>query len=136
MKTTTTTEETIQDTADRIARLGLTEISESRMRSLVLAHESGVDDETFGALGRAVRLARQASIVLPAHRFESLSRGRGWARQGRGDGATWGERVDGGYRVGTGRWSVGATDGFQRKNSTIWDVEHITVGDQTWTIAN
>lgn len=74
--------------------------------------------------------------MLPPHRFESLSRGSGWCRKGKGDSATWGERTDGGYRVGPGRWIVGGNDGFRRKGSDEWTVEHVTVGGQIWTVAS
>lgn len=121
--------------ADRITRLGLADIGESRLQSLTIAHEAGVTDDTFAKLGNALRLSRLATIVLPAHRYESLSRGRGWARKGRGDNAQWGEREDNGYRVSDGRWTVGASDGFSRKDEALWTVTHVTVGDSTWTIA-
>lgn len=75
------------------------------------------------------------TVELPAGKYEHLSRGRGWARKGRGDRVEWGDRVRDGYRVGPGRWTVGSTDGFARKSSTDWDVEHVQVGTQTWTLA-
>lgn len=111
-------------------------LSAPRIESLHLAHAAGVDDDTFVQLAKAARLARKATIVLPAHRFEGLSRGRGWARKGTGDSAVWGERVEGGYRVGPGRWSVGGHDGFSRKGSETWTVTHIAVGADTWTVAS
>lgn len=128
---------TITETvADRIARLSLDAISPSRLETLTQAHPL-VADATFRLLASAMRVARKASIVLPAHRYESLSRGRGWARQGRGDSAIWGDREDKGYRVTTtGRWVVGASDGFSRKDETTWDVTRVVVGAETWTIAN
>lgn len=119
---------------DRIARLALDDISEARLGSLTIAHPI-VDDATFARLSNALRLERKDTIVLPAHRYESLSRGRGWARQSKGSGAVWGDRVDGGYRVGPGRWTVGATDGFSRKGSDDWTVSYIRVGEMTWTVA-
>ena len=127
-----TTTETV---TDRIARLGLTDIGESRLQSLTVASEA-VDDETFARLARALRVSRSATIILPAHRFEGLSRGRGWARSGKGDAAKWGERTEKGYRVSAGRWIVGGSDGFSRKGEAAWTVEHVTVGPDVWTIAN
>jgi len=118
---------------ERIARLGLT-ASEKRLESLTIAHPL-VDDVVFAELAKALRVARQPTIVLPAQRFENLSRGRGWARKGRGDSAEWGERVQGGYRVGPGEWTVGGHDGFSRKGQDEWVVEHVKVGGETWTIA-
>lgn len=120
--------------AERIARLQLTDISEKRLESLTIAHPM-TDDATFATLSNAMRLSRKETIVLPQHRFEGLSRGRGWARKGRGNTAEWGEREDGGYRVGPGKWVVGGHDGFTRKGSDSWEVSHVRVGDMTWTVA-
>lgn len=125
----------MENMAERMARLGIGEVSESRMESLTMAHEL-VDDATFTRLAGATRLYRMPTIVLPRLHLEGLSRGRGWARKGTGDNAQWGKRVDGGYRVGPGKWIVGATDGFRRKDSRAWTVANITVGDNIWTIAN
>jgi len=112
------------------------DVSDSRKDSLGKALELGADEKTLTVIRNAIRLSRQPTIVLPAHRFESLSRGRGWALKGRGSDVSWGEREDSGYRVGPGRWSVGATDGFSRKASVDWRVKHIQVGQETWTIAS
>ena len=94
------------------------------------------DDAALIRLRDAGRLSRAATIVLPHHKYEHLSRGRGWARGGQGANVVWGEKVDDGYRVGPGRWSVGSTDGFSRKGSVVWHVAHVKVGPQTWTIAD
>lgn len=111
-------------------------ISDARRASLSLAIEAGADDATLVVLRDAVRLSRRATIVLPAGRFEHLSRGRGWCRLGRGSSAVWAERADkGGYVAGPGRWTVGSTDGYARKDQTQWAVRHVAVGAQTWTIA-
>ena len=112
------------------------DVSEARLGRLREALALGATESVLMTLRDATRLSRSTEIVLPAHRYEGLSRGRGWCRQGRGDSAVWGERVGDGYRVGPGRWTVGATDGFRRKDSTDWVVRHITVGAQTWTIAD
>jgi hypothetical protein len=128
--------DTDTETVDaRCARLGLPTVSDKRRESLALAH-ADVDDVAFARLAKATRLARGSTIVLPAHHYQHLSRGRGWCRRGRGDGAVWGERVEKGYRVGPGRWTVGATDGFSRKDSDDWIVAHVTVGTATWTVAS
>ena len=111
------------------------DVSAKRQETLAIAIAAGVDDRTLAALRDARRVNRRDTIILPAHRFEGLSRGRGWARQGRGDGAVWGERTDQGYRVGPGRWVVGATDGFARQAQDGWTVRHVTVGTATWTMA-
>lgn len=113
-----------------------TDPNPKRLERLVEAIELGASDAALEALCDAARTSRTTEITLPAHRYEGLSRGRGWARKGRGDSAVWGERVDGGYRVGPGRWVVGGSDGFSRKGETVWEVKHVAVGDQTWTVAS
>ena len=47
----------------------------------------------------------------------------------------WGQRTNGGYRISPGRWTIGGNDGFSRKGEDVWNVEHVTVGSETWTIA-
>lgn len=121
--------------ADRIARLGLTEIGEKRMESLTIAHQL-VRDDVFAQIGKALRVARAPTIVLPRHHYENLSRGKGWCRNGRGASAQWGEREDNGYRVGPGKWTICGNDGFTREKRVEWDVKHVRVGDATWTVAN
>lgn len=111
------------------------DVPETRHRNLTAAIELGADDAALTALCEARRTSRKSTIVLPPQRLENLSRGRGWARKGRGQSAEWGERVDGGYRVGPGRWIVGGSDGFSRKGEDEWTVKNITVGAETWTIA-
>lgn len=110
-------------------------ISDGRRKSLTLAVAARASDEALEALCDANRVARGDTIVLPAHRYEGLSRGRGWARKGKGSSAVWGESEDGGYRVGPGKWIVGGNDGFARKGETDWVVSHVAVGAATWTIA-
>jgi hypothetical protein len=116
------------------ARYG--DIPKGRYAALQFAIDAGANEKVLAKLCEASLTSRKDTIVLPAHRFENLSRGRGWARQGRGNNVQWGEKVDGGYRVGPGKWSVGATDGFSRKGSDDWLVEHVRVGGETWTIAS
>jgi hypothetical protein len=115
-------------------------ITAARTESIEIAVELACSDAALQAIIGAVRVSRSNTIVLPAHRFERLSRGKGWARKGRGATAVWGERDDadpnGGYRVGPGRWTVGGNDGFSRKGETVWDVQHIDVGGQIWTVAS
>ena len=121
---------------DRLTRLAIRPTSDKRMESLALA-TGLVDDATFAKIAGSVRVRRNSeTIVLPPHRYETLSRGRGWARQGKGDEAVFAERVEGGYVCGKGRWSVGATDGFRRKGANEWTVSNVQVGEKTWTIAN
>jgi hypothetical protein len=112
------------------------DVSDSRCELLAKALAAGADGDTLVAIRDALRVTQSVTVKLPPHRFENLSRGRGWARKGRGDSATWGERVDGGYLVGPGKWVVGGHDGFTRKGQNEWTVTHVRVGDATWTIAN
>lgn len=126
--------------ADRILRLEFTEEKGFRQnntawKEMEAAHPF-VTDKVLGEIAKAAYVSKKPTIVLPAHRFESLSRGRGWARKGKGATAVWGERVEGGYEVGPGRWEVGGHDGFNRKKSDTYDVKHIQVGAETWTVAN
>ena len=111
-------------------------LNSGRMESLRIASEAGADMATLTRIAAALRVAREPTIVLPMQRLEKLSRGKGWARKGKGSAAVWGEREDGGYRVGPGKWTVGGNDGFSRKGEDGWAVEHIAVGAETWTLAS
>lgn len=108
---------------------------ETRRESLAIAIALGADLATLVKLRDAGRLSRKNTITLPRHRRENMSRGKGWARKGRGKEVSWGERDDTGYIVGPGRWTVGGNDGYHRKGETVWTVTHIAVGPQTWTVA-
>ena len=68
--TITTVTESVDD---RIIRLGLTDIGESRLESLSLANDK-VGDADFSKLSDAIRLARNSeTIVLPTQRFEMVA---------------------------------------------------------------
>ena len=108
-------------------KLGVT-ATEARAESLAIAAEMGADLATLRKVAEAVRLARKDEIKLPEGRFGKLSRGRAWCR--RSDGVFFDD-----HTVGPGKYSVGSSDGFSRKDRTEWTVAHVTVGDQTWTIA-
>lgn len=108
----------------------------SRRESVELAAELGADDTTLQRLASALRLRRRPTVVIPRQHLETLSRGSGWCRKGRGTSAEWGTRVDDGYEVGPGLWVVCGKDGFSREKRETWKVEHIPLGDQIWTIAN
>lgn len=133
--TTPSAIETVETVEQRIARLQLLDINAQRLQTLTVAHPV-VDDATFTRLSNACRCVSGSSIVLPPHHYETLSRGRGWARLGRGQDAVWGERVEGGYRVGPGRWEIGGDDGYSRRRSDTWQVDAVRVGEMVWTIAN
>jgi len=113
------------------------EVTDSRRELLDVACAAGATRTALEAIRDAIRVSSGPLITLPAHHFEGLSRGRGWARKGRGESVVWGDRVDGGYRVGPGNWTVGASDGFRRKKSVTWAVLHVDVGDlRVWTVAS
>lgn len=111
------------------------DVTESRKETLAIAADNGATTEQLIVLRDAVRVSRKDTIILPAHRYENLSRGRGWARKGSRDNAVWGDREEGGYRVDAGNWTVGGNDGFSRKDETKWTVKNITIGAVTFTIA-
>lgn len=111
------------------------QLTDIRREIIEQAIQLGASDKVLLAIRDATRVHRSATMILPSLHFESLSRGRGWARKGRGNRVSWGDRVEGGYAVGEGRWTVGANDGFSRKQEVTWDVKQITVGTEIWTIA-
>jgi hypothetical protein len=99
------------------------QIGDGRCRALILAASRGATPQDLRAIAEAIRVSTGDGIIVPAHHYEGLSRGRGWARHGRGDHAVWGERVEGGYRLRlAGRWVIGGHDGFTRRGETTWDV--------------
>lgn len=129
--------DTTTTTTDRLASLCEGhDVSDARRERLARAIEIGASDAVLVKLRDANRTSTSRTIVLPVQRFETMSRGKGWARKGRGSSAEWGERVDGGYEVGPGRWTVGGNDGFSRKGEVSWVVAHVEVGTETWTIAD
>lgn len=136
MTTENTAIETVAETtAARIARIA-PDASAARVESLVIAAEAGASDALIARLAGAVRLARKSSVELPA-RYAGLSRSKGWARLGRGEGAEWGEVTNSGFRVAApGSWTTFSSDGFSREKRETWKVEHVQVGDKTWTIAS
>lgn len=134
-KMTTTTETTTATTDRLMAIIAGHQVSDSRQASLARAIELGASDALLAQLRSARKIHRNSTtIVVPRGRYMGLSRSRGWARCGRGDGATWGEEVQGGYRVGAGSWTVWSTDGFRRQDRTRWHVFHVQVGPETWTV--
>ena len=85
----------------------------------------------------AVGVQGELTVVLPPNRLESLSKGRGWARLGKFDDATWGVKCDGGYRVNRpGNWVVGGDDGFGRKREDSYKVARVKIGDLFWIVAH
>jgi hypothetical protein len=101
-------------------------IGDGRCRALILAASRGATPQDLRAIAEAVRVSTGDGVTVPMHHYETLSRGRGWARLGRGEKAVWGERTEGGYRLRQeGRWVVGGHDGFSRRGETIWDVRRV-----------
>jgi hypothetical protein len=99
------------------------QIGDGRCRALLLAASRGATPQDLRDIAEAVRVSTGDGVTVPHHHYETLSRGRGWARLGRGERAVWGERVEGGYRLRlAGRWVIGGHDGFSRRGETTWDV--------------
>jgi hypothetical protein len=103
-------------------------VSDLRCESLAIARELGAPLAVLREISRAVRVARAPEIQLPRGRYGSCSRGRDWCRDEYG-------RFHDDHVVGPGKYSVGSTDGFHRRDRTEWRVRHIQVGPQTWTMA-
>jgi hypothetical protein len=95
-------------------------------RVLVLAASRGGTPQDLQDIAEALRVSTGDGITIPMHHFETLSRGRGWARLGRGKDAVWGDRVEGGYRLRQeGRWIIAGHDGFDRRGEHVWDVRRV-----------
>ena len=72
-----------------------------------------------------IAAAPYASIgdtVAVATRFGHLSRGKAWARQGKGSKVTWAKKSGGTVYLTPGIWTVGSDDGFGRKEASEWTV--------------
>ena len=119
----------------RFLRLGLnTDKPLPRLESLEIANPH-VKDGTFLELYNAHKLSRLPSIVLPKHRFASLSQGRSWCRNERTKefaneyiASSEGDKVT--------KFTVGGNDGFRRADKVTWDVWHIAVNGNIWTVAS
>lgn len=129
MTTTHTTTDTANQEGHAIAaRLGKT-VSDARAKALTKAATAGATDAQLATLASAAMVNTSGKIILPAHRYESCSRGRGWCRSA--DGTFANERSEkGGYVVcEAGKWTVGATDGFSREARDVFAVRVMTVSD-------
>ena len=110
----------------------------ARDAAIAVAKSIG-NDEAVAVLesAAAVGVQGELSVVLPPNRLESLSKGRGWARLGKFDDATWGVKCEGGYRVNRpGNWAVGGDDGFGRKREDSYKVARVKIGDLFWIVAH
>jgi hypothetical protein len=104
------------------------ELSDGRCYTLVLAASRGATPRGLRDIAEALVVSREDGITVPAHRYESMFRGRGWARleKGDGDGEVWAERVAGGYRLRKeGRWIIGGSNGLTHEGETTWDVRRV-----------
>ncbi len=110
----------------------------TRDAAIAAAKSLGKDEAvTVFESAAAVGVQGELSVVLPPNRLESLSKGRGWARLGKYDDATWGVKCDGGYRVNRpGVWVVGGDDGFGRKREDGYKVARVKIGDLFWIVAH
>lgn len=110
----------------------------ARDAAIAVAKSLGKDEavEVFQS-AVSVGVQGELSVILPPNRLESLSKGRGWARLGKFDDATWGVKVEGGYRVSRpGNWVVGGDDGFGRKRKDSYKVARVKIGDMFWVVAH
>jgi len=87
------------------------------------------------------RVAYDGTVTLPHGRYHRLSRGKGWARLGRGDNVQWGANTGKTWRVTSpGEWTVQSSDGFDRDETTTWEVYaldfHSDTGAHRWLIAD
>jgi hypothetical protein len=112
------------------------DLTEKRKESVQLAIEAGADVPTLHLIVGADRLARKGSITLPAPKM-GRKRGKGWARQDlETGGVRWGLHAQDGLEVREpGLWLVMDSDGF-KETRTRWDVQNVSVGPETWTLAN
>ena len=110
----------------------------ARDAAIAVAKSIGNDDAVaVFESAAAVGVQGELSVVLPPNRLESLSKGRGWARLGKFDDATWGVKCEGGYRVNRpGMWAVGGDDGFGRKREDIYKVARVKIRDLFWIVAH
>lgn len=100
----------------------------SRADAAITAAANGATPSQLKKIIEANRTSMQdRGIVVPVGRFENLSRGKGWCRQGKGNSAVWADRDDkGGFVLSSpGNWTVGSNDGFSRKDTVEWSVEKI-----------
>ena len=121
---------------ERLARLGHTfTLKPEELEALEIANPL-VKDKVFSQIATARIISQEPTLILPPGRYDHCSRGRGWARKGKGDAVSWGDKVQEGYEVGPGTWVQGSNDGFNRKGSIHWEVEAVPVGQGTWLVAN
>lgn len=121
---------------ERVQRVAPGEDVSVRVDLIELAHRLGCTDAVFADLARAPRACSGDTIVIPAGDYGSLYGSKEWARKGSGKDAEWGTRVPGGWRVGAGHWLVESRcDSRKKRDSLEWDVRHVIVGEQVWTVA-
>ena len=126
------TEQTKRLLGESAARgLGFT-ISEARSLFFQEAIELGVDYPTLAKIAEAKRISNGETITLPQCRYAHLSRGTSWIGAGHSGPVSFLRS----HSVGPGKYRVGGSDGFKRKETLKWTVEAIKVGPKTWTIAN
>ena len=115
-----------------------TRVVSNRDAAIAVAKSLGKDEAVaVFESAAAVGVQGELSVILPPNRLESLSKGRGWARLGKFDDATWGVKCEGGYRVNRpGVWTVGGDDGFNRKREDMYKVSRVKIGDMFWVVAH
>lgn len=103
-------------------------VKPDRAKTLIRAAAAGLSPAQLKKIAEAWRVSsKPEGVRLPAGKYENLSRGKGWCRLGSGSNVTWADRHDdGGYLANeAGKWVVGSSDGFNRKDSSTYKVEKV-----------
>lgn len=97
--------------------------TDPRRRAGMLAIASA-NGATIAELARiaAAPYASVGDTVAVGTRFGHLSRGKVWARQGKGAAVVWAKKSGGTVHLTPGNWTVGSDDGYKRKERVGWTV--------------
>jgi hypothetical protein len=114
-------------------------VKDRRREFLLRAMELGATDDAIRTLAKSKKIFARPNGNLSPLRYESLSRGRGWCRLGKGDNVVWAQKGDDGRYIidMEGRWSLGATDGFSRKETEEWVAKRVKINSTvSWMTLN
>ena len=97
--------------------------TDPRRRAGILAI-AAANGATLAELARiaAAPYAAVGDTVAVGTRYGHLSRGKAWARQGKGAAVVWAKKSGGTVHLTPGNWTVGSDDGFKRKERVEWNV--------------
>lgn len=96
----------------------------ARAGTVAVALLNGASVAELARIAAAKKASRGASVRVST-RFGALSRGKCWARMGRGQSVEWADKDGGAVMLPAGKWTVGSDDGFSRKEQTEWTVVSI-----------